>query len=444
MKRYLSLFSVLRFFWVSGALGAILALGCDADRRGRGGDAGTPDADVSTSDSEVAKGDAGDDERDGAVPTDGGVIDADASLDVDTGPTGPDGGTVDHTTLRVTVPFRLHGFDIDREGDFVAVGRGTIGGTHTAYFCSGPSRRSGTLDEGVPTAAIVRRNRATSETFVAYQLSGAAGLRVWFLRAFSSSCDLAGTAPTHMFDAEWADGSFHAESVLAMDVSDAGGAWVVSEYRGEHRLTRFESGIRREQLDIGSCSWGTPPVAFALALAPRTGAGVIACSGATGTTTAGIFVRRFDNRGLVDTSWVPVPDTAGGFDIHVLDVAMIDAGDIGVSRVDTLLDSGSFRYERHLTTLTPAAGARGSAALGAHGGAFMQIDGFVRDRGAPTSFVLALRPEGTLSRFGPDAASLGTSASSALVSASPVLVDRHGRTYVQDGTDIVRNAISLP
>jgi hypothetical protein len=74
----------------------------------------------------------------------------------------------------------------------------------------------------------------------------------------------------------------------------------------------------------------------------------------------------------------------------------------------------------------------------------MQIDGFVRDRGAPTSFVLALRPEGTLSRFGPDAASLGTSASSALVSASPVLVDRHGRTYVQDGTDIVRNAISLP
>jgi hypothetical protein len=74
----------------------------------------------------------------------------------------------------------------------------------------------------------------------------------------------------------------------------------------------------------------------------------------------------------------------------------------------------------------------------------MVLDGFVRDRGAPTDFVLVLRAEGTLSRFTLDATAAGTAAGGTTAGSSPILIDAHGRTFAREGNEIVRNVVPLP
>ncbi len=403
--------------------GAVDAAGDSGVGDGEAGDGSadgaTPDADAAASDAESA--DAGDGSIADAGSADG--MAADTGMPLDTSPT------------RFTLPFTPYDFDVDSSGRFAVAGRQRIGTTTNVGLTCGEPLRTVTLGTENPTGAMVRRSRTSGRTYIAIEVFGAASLRAWVMESTNGDCDRP-LLPAHTFDAAWVSGSFQAEVVHDLDVTDAGLAWVLTSYGDEVRLTRFDGVARGESRGV-SCFPSFGPDAVRMALDPATGAGAVACA----SSLSGIEIRRFDASGWMGTGFVALAGTDSIFP-QTLEMSIDDAGVVALSWRGWGMPVTT--ESRHVTTIDAAGAVNdldlgASASVGAAG-----YEDFVRDRRLPADFVLVERAARTLSRYSAVPALAGSGTAPLYVYSSPVRADGYGRAYAFDSIELTRSDFTLP
>jgi hypothetical protein len=416
-----------------------LVAACGGDRRSHPRDGGTPaDGDLPPTDGGRTM------VPDGSSPTDGEMIGMDGAA--------PDGGSaldagpgdagVDRSERRITIPFSVMSFDVDASGRIVAAGRDTVGGDpYLALHCAGPPGRTVRMAEETPSSALVRVDPVTGDIYVIYSAT-AGGATAYAIRWIRADCDAAGSPPAELFDSEYTPEGFVAEVPLALDVSSGGDAFVVSEYAGTYRLTRYLGGSRREQRELDSPDPARlPSLGISLALDRATGTGALVAAPFRSLPAQQLYVRRFGPALSLDPGWTAIPGTEA-VSFGSQDAISTESGVLAIwwaARVGT-----TTTLQRMLTTITPTDTVRAQWTIGGPLASVSPPDTFVRERGTVDDIILVDRQAGAVARYTLDGAAVRAPITSPVVRGSDVAADAAERSYVLEGREVIRNRFVLP